>query len=502
MKQAYSKLMDIFKEIRLLGSIQGVLYWDMNTYMPSKGLKFRSNQFNWLQTQIHKKWTSKEIKSLLADCISDPSLDEIASRNITLMSREYENRTALPTELVGALAAQSNKTLEIWKNAKKENNFQIVLDDLENLFNLNLERAELLAEKKNVSEPFNALIMIRDPGFSVRKLTSLFEEAKSFLIPLVQKIQDSSHKPRDDFLSRKVSREDQIRIVTELAEFLRYDFTKGRIDEVEHPLTIGCGPEDVRVTVKYQDDNIMKAIGATIHEIGHGLHGLGRKLEWSDQPINNFGYPSFGESQSRLLENHIGLSKSFWKAYYPLFQKGTKGVFKDISLEEFYPAINQVIPGVSRMRADEVTYILHIIIRFEIERDLFAGKIAVSDLPNVWNEKYKSYLGVEVPNNTVGVMQDLHWYSQYWGYFFGYAVGDLMAAQILEAGLNIGISDWRERLEKGDLSSIHEWLKINVHSLGVKYDSLDLINKITGESLSTRYFKDYIQSKYSELYNI
>ncbi len=246
----------------------------------------------------------------------------------------------------------------------------------------------------------------------------------------------------------------------------------------------------------------MKAVGATIHEIGHGLHGLQRKSEWNEQPINNFHFPSFGESQSRFLENHIGLSRSFWKGYFPLFQKGTEGAFNDISLDEFYPAINQVIPGVSRMRADEVTYILHIIIRFEIERDLFAGKITISDLPNVWNEKYNSYLGVDVPNDTVGVMQDLHWYSQYWGYFFGYAVGDIMAAQIVKVGLGKDLPNWQEELEGRNFSPIREWLQQNIHSLSARYDSLDLINKITGQPLTTQYLQNYLESKYIDLYEL
>ncbi|MHA2176362.1 MAG: carboxypeptidase M32 [Candidatus Hodarchaeales archaeon] len=502
MKPAYSKLMGIFKELNLLRSIQGVLYWDLNTYMPSEGLKYRSSQFNWIQTRIHQIWTGDEIKSLLDKSMSDPGLDEIASRNIELMRREYENRTVLPTELVGALAAQSNKTLEVWKKAKKDENFQIVIEEMEKLFDLNLQRANLLAEKKRVKDSFDALIMIRDPSFSVKTLSTLFDEVKVFLIPLIKNIQNSGIEPRDGFLSRKVSKRNQLQIVNELADFLGYDFNKGRIDEVEHPLTIGCGPEDVRITVKYQEDNIMKAVGATIHEVGHGLHGLQRKREWSEQPINNFHFPSFGESQSRLLENHIGLSKSFWKAYFPLFQKGTHGSFVDISVDDFYPAINQVKPGVSRMRADEVTYILHIIIRFEIERDLFAGKITINDLPSVWNEKYESYLGVEVPNDTVGVMQDLHWYSQYWGYFFGYAVGDLMAAQIMKAGLDKDLPNWRGKLEEGEFSSIRKWLQQKVHSLGVKYDSLELIKKITGETLSTKYFKNYLELKYAKLYNL
>jgi carboxypeptidase Taq len=496
----YKQLMNDYKEIRLLGSIGGVLYWDLNTYMPPKALAYRSKQFNWIQTKRHLQWISKDMRDLVERCLQDRSLDKFQKRNVELMKREIENKTCLPTELVGQLAAQSNKTLEVWKKAKEKQVFQDVVPDLEKLFELNLKKSHLLAEKKGISDPFDALIKTRDPSFTVGKLTSLFDEVKSFLVPFLEKITIEGVKPENSFLRKVIPRETQVNLLKDLASFLEYDFKVGRIDEVEHPLTIGCGPSDVRVTVRYQEDNVMKAFGAGVHEIGHALHGLQRKEEWSDLPVNNMQFPSFGESQSRLLENHIGLSRSFWQAYYPRFQKGTNGAFSSISQKDFYKAINEVSPGVSRMRADEVTYILHIILRFEIERDLFAEKITIKELPMIWNSKYKDYLGVEVPNDTLGVMQDLHWYSQYWGYFYGYGIGDLMAAQIVRAGLTKDIPDWQDTLSNGVFTPIRKWLAENTHGIGALYDSLESIEHITGAQLSAKYFKDYIENKYSSLY--
>lgn len=500
MKKHYEKLLEKYNEIHLLNTLRGLLYWDLNTYMPSNALQFRTEQFNWLQQTIHKRWTNHKFESLIKQCEEDQQLDSIQRRNISLVRREYENKTVLPLELVGALASQSNKTLEVWKKAKTNNNFQSVVPDLEKLFTLNLQRAELLARSKEIDDPYEALISIRDPGFSIELLTRIFNETKSFLVPFVKIICDSPLQPKNDFLSRKVPVKSQKELVKDIAKFLEYNPNNGRIDEVEHPLTIGCGPEDIRVTVKYENQ-IMKVVSAAIHECGHALDGLQRNKEWIGQPINSRSFPSFGESQSRFLQNVIGKSREFWTFYYPNFQKLTNGVFKDISLEEFYFTINAVKPGVSRMNADEVTYCLHIIIRFEIERDLFAGLIEIKDLPQTWNTKYKEYLGVEVPSDTLGVMQDLHWFSQYWGYFYGYGIGDIMASQITTA-LTQDLPTWQTSLQTGNFTLIREWLAHNIHNKGTLFDSLDLIKNITGEPLSVKYFVKYLKEKYSELYNL
>jgi carboxypeptidase Taq len=496
----YNDLLEKYSEINLLDSLRGVLYWDLNTHMPRDGLHFRTKQFNWVQQAIHKRWTSHEFKSLIEQCEEAQDLDDIQRRNIELIRREYDNRTILPLELVGALASQSNKTLEVWKKAKAKNSFQSVLPDLEKLFDLNLKRAELLARSKGITDPYEALINLRDPGFSLKMLSQIFNETKSFLIPFVKKCRDSPIQPDKSICSRLVAIKDQKKLVKDIASFLEYNLNAGSIDEVEHPLTIWCGPEDIRVTVKYQDQ-IMSVVSAAIHECGHALDGLQRRKEWRGQPINSRRSPSFGECQSRFLQNIIGMSKEFWTFFFPRFQMMTSGVFNDISLEDFYFAINTVEPGINRLGADEVTYILHIIIRFEIERDLFTGSLEVKELPQIWNGKYVEYLGVEVPPDTSGVMQDLHWFSQYWGYFYGYGIGDIMASQIATA-LTRDMPTWRTSLQRGTFTPIREWLADNIHKKGAQLDALDLIRNITGEPLTVKYFISYLKEKYSELYHL
>ncbi|MHA1953412.1 MAG: carboxypeptidase M32, partial [Candidatus Heimdallarchaeaceae archaeon] len=459
MNDAYEILLKNYQEVQLLNSISGVLYWDMNAYIPPAGVEHRAKQFQYISQKVHSLITNPEMGALLDQCEKDTSLNDLQKRNVALLRRSYDERTILPPELVGKLASQSNKTLEIWKKAKEKSDFQIVLPDLEELFELNVESTSLLAESKNMNDPFNALIDSRDKGFSVNFLSNLFDEVKSFLVPFIKKCAESDLKPDRSFLSRTVPRSTQVQMVENLAKFLEYDYHSdkavGNIAEVEHPLTIGCGFKDVRVTVKYHENNILSAFLAGAHECGHAIHSLQGKEEWYNQPIYRMSSPSFGESQSRFLENVIASSEEFWSYYYPLFQKDTKGVFEDISIEDFFFALNSVTPGFIRIQADEVTYILHIIIRFEIERDWFAGKIEAKDLPQVWNEKYKEYLGVDVPNDTLGVMQDLHWFSQYYGYFFGYGIGDLISSQ-LTATMSKDLSDWKTSLQNGKFTPIRQ----------------------------------------------
>ncbi|MCE7746925.1 MAG: carboxypeptidase M32 [Candidatus Heimdallarchaeota archaeon] len=505
MSKAYDDILKNYQEIQLLNSISGVLYWDMNTHMPPAAVGHRAKQFQYISQKIHGLTTKSEIGTLLETCEKDNSLDDFQRRNIELIRRDYDDRTILPSELVGKLANQSNKTLEVWKKAKAKSDFQMVLPDLENLFALNVESTTLLAKSKNMDDPFNALIDSRDKGFSVKILSNLFDEVKAFLIPFIKKCSESEVKPDRSFLSRNISRSAQVKMVENLARFLEYDFYSdnavGNIAEVEHPLTIGGGFKDVRVTVKYHEDHVLSAFLAGAHECGHAIHGLQGKDEWFNQPIYRMSSPSFGESQSRFLENIIASSKEFWNYYYPQFQKDTTDVFNNISLEDFYFALNAVNPGFIRIQADEVTYILHIIIRFEIERDWFAGKIDTKELPQVWNEKYKHYLGVDVPNDTLGLMQDLHWYSQYYGYFFGYGIGDLISSQIT-AKMSQDLPDWKTSLQNGKFTPIRQWLELNIHQRGGTLDCLDMVKSITGEDLTPRYHIDYLKEKFSPLYQI
>ncbi|MHA1686046.1 MAG: carboxypeptidase M32 [Candidatus Heimdallarchaeaceae archaeon] len=498
---SYKELLELYNELELINSIRSVLYWDMNTSIPAKGVSFRAEQFGYLSRKHHELLTSQRFGSLLECCLKIQELNAEQHRNVQLLKRQYDAATALPVDLVKNLSKQSNKTLEIWKVAKKRGEFTIVVPEMEKLFTLNLEQAQLLAKKKEMNDPFSALIEQRDEGFSAKLIEKLFSEVKAYLIPLVKKLSMAYQEIDKSFLQQTIPRNKLEIVVKSLLNFFEYSMSGenavGRVDEVEHPLTIGCGPDDVRVTVKYHLSRPMSTFFAASHECGHALHSLQGNKNWLHQPIYHYRSPSLGESQSRFLENIITKSLSFWQYYFPHL-KEQANVFNDISLEEFYMAINAVEPGMIRIEADEVTYTLHIIIRFEIEHELFNDKISIKELPEVWNQRYEDYLGVNVPNNTVGVMQDLHWYSQYYGYFFGYGVGDLIAAQIKDK-MSKELINWEDKLTQGIFTPIRLWLQKNVHNWGSYYPTLDLVEKITGAPLSSNYHKNYLKAKYSAI---
>lgn len=502
---SYESLLKKYEEMLILSSIQGVLYWDQNTYMPSAGLNTRTRQFGYLSRKLHAMWTSNELGTLVNQCLKDESLDDLQRRNVELLDRAYRLRTQLSEELVGKLALQSNKTLEVWKKAKSRKDFSIVQPDMELLFELYVERGECIGNLLGISDPYDALLAERDPGVTRQNITGLFGEFREFLVPFVARCLETDIEFNTDVLRRRVPRAQQVQLVNEVADFLEYDTHgesfRGRIDEVEHPLTIGCGEGDTRITVKYHEEDVLRAVLAGAHECGHALDSLQRNPEWVGQPMKYVGFPGFGESQSRIVENHVGRSREFWSYFYPIFQRTATDVFDDVPLDTFYAAMNCVKPGPSRLGADELTYALHIIIRFELEQDMFSRRISIKDLPFAWNEKYENYLGIEVENDTVGVMQDLHWYSQYWGYFHGYAMGDLIASQISEK-ITDAMPDWRAQIAQGSFSNMRQWLADNVHSLGARYDPLDTVKHITGKPLSVKPHVGYLEKKYSEIYGL
>ncbi|OLS21055.1 MAG: putative metalloprotease YpwA [Candidatus Heimdallarchaeota archaeon LC_2] len=496
----YDSLMSKFKELAMIGSLEGVLNWDSETTLPYNGVEHRTKQVIFLNDLKQKTWGSKEFGDLLQSNLKDETLNDFEKRNLELINREFLRRQKLPPDLMSKLMGQSKKTNEIWKRAKSKNQFSLVLPDLEKLFDLNNQVAVKLAELYGLDDPYDALISTRDYGFSVSKISSIFEENRKFLVPMVKNMSEKSESLDKSFLVREISKEQKQKLAETTVEFFKYKSKSDEhavIGEVEHPLTIGCGPKDIRVTVKYEKWE--KVLFSASHEVGHGIHGWNRNQEWNGLPVNSYNWPSLGECNSRYTENKIGKSREFWEYYYPTFQEVTKGKFSDIGLDQFYQVINRVEPGISRMKADEVTYGLHIIIRFEIERELFAGKVELKDLPQVWNDKYEQYLGVEVPDDTRGVLQDLHWYNVYWAYFQGYALGDIMGSQ-LHGHMVSQNPGWADSVRNGDFSPVYNYFVDNIYSVGAMFDPLDLIKNVTGEELTTTHFHNYLSAKYENMF--
>ena len=501
-RSLYKKLLTRTKDLAVLSSAQSIIHWDMETMMPPKAVEQRSQQLALLSRISHKMSTAPEIGKLLNAILTSPqhdTLNEVEKRNVHLTKKNYDEQTALPEKLVSEIAKQRAITVNTWKKAK---NFAVLQPELEKLVALSKQTAQILMQVKETTTPYDALLDIYEPKMTADIIAATFSQLQRGLATLLEKIQNSPNQPDTSILRIRIPVEKQRKIAQALTQTLGYDTISptagGRIDETEHPFTSGYY-DDVRVTTHYHPDNYASSIFSVLHETGHAIYEQNLNPDWKYQPT---GSPcSFGvhESQSRLYENIIGRSKEFWAHILPKLKQITAPALTDVSLSQFFHAINKVEPSKIRIEADEVTYNLHVIIRFQIEKDLFANKISISELPETWNQKYRDFLGVNIENDSEGVMQDTHWASGFYGYFPTYALGNIYSGQLLAALAN-DMQDCRSQLAQGNLEDIGVWLTKNVHSYGDLYDPADLILRITGKKLDAELYLEYLREKYSGLY--
>jgi carboxypeptidase Taq len=502
---SYKKLMEKVKDLLTLQSATAIIHWDMETMMPPKAIGLRSQQLALLSRIEHRMSTDPEIGRLLEE-VMRPSeydkLDAVQKRNVYLVKKHYDEQTKLPEELVAEIAKQQAITVDVWKKAKAAKNFSMFKPELEKLVDLEKKAAEILMKVKETATPYDALIDIFEPKMTTKTITKVFNELREGLVSLLKKCENAPKQPDVSILKRKVPIDVQKKIAKALAQVVGYDIESreagGRIDETEHPFTTGYY-DDVRITTHYYEDNFASSIFSVLHEAGHALYEQNLKKEWMFQPVGTGCSSGFHESQSRFVENIIGRSREFWVYFLPKLKEIAGNILSDVDLETFVHAVNQVKPSKIRVEADEVTYGLHIIIRFNMERDLFADKIMVKELPEIWNQNYKEYLGVEIENDSEGVMQDTHWASGSYGYFPSYALGNIYSGQILSA-MEKDLKNWREQVAKGNVTKVKEWLVKNVHAYGNLYDPEELIRKITGKGLDVKPYLNYLNRKYSKLY--
>jgi carboxypeptidase Taq len=505
LKPSYDKLMTKAKDVIVLGSVGAIVSWDMETKMPPKAINLRSQQLGMLSQIAHRMSTDPEIEVLLSKIENSPDyegLSELQKRNTYLIRKNYDEQTKLPEKLVVETARQQAIAIDIWKKAKAAKNFAMFKPELEKLLNLRRQAADILMKVKGTKTPYDALVDIFEPKMTADEISKVFGELREGLVAVLKKCLNAPKQPDTSFMSRKVPVGVQREISNKLAKYIGYDITSpkagGRIDETEHPFTTGYY-DDVRITTHYYEDNIASSLFAVLHEGGHAMYEQGLKPEWMYQPVGSGCSLGFHESQSRFVENIVGRSREFWAYFYPKLKQLTGSTFSDVALDDFVRAINQVKPSKIRVEADEVTYCLHVVIRCEIERDLIPGKIEVADLPEVWNRKYKDYLGVDIENNSEGVMQDTHWASGYFGYFPTYALGNIYSGQLL-AKLEKQMPDWRKQIAEGKFHGVRHWLTENVHTYGDLYNPADLIKRITGEPLNVKPYLDYLDKKYQWIY--
>jgi carboxypeptidase Taq len=501
--EPYERLLEIGKELKLLDSVSSLVSWDLETYMPPRGLILRSEQLGLLRKILHRMVTSSEVGQLLDKAENDSqSLSYQQNRNVYLFRRNYDIFAKIPEELVGQIAKQHAISVEVWKKAKATNKWKMFQPELEKMVDLSRKRSEIISEVRHIPILYDSMLDEFERGITSERISQVFGELRQRLVPLAKKCAEASHDVDTSFLSKKVPIETQRTIAKDLTKIVGYDVVSenagGRIDEVEHPFTTGYF-DDVRITVKYHENNVSSMLYAILHESGHALYEQNLNHDWMYQMVGETASYGFHESQSRFIENMIGRSSEFIKFYFPRLNELTGGIFSGINSMDFAKAVNLVHPSLIRIEADEVTYSLHIIIRYEIERDLFSEKISVSELPQIWNERYEEYLDVKVPDDTRGVLQDTHWASGYYGYFPSYALGNIYDGLFLEK-LNKDEPKWLSEVGNGNTKLAIDWLSKNVHHPASLYDPINLLKQITGKEMTAAPFLDYLEQKYSKLF--
>lgn len=506
LQASYGTLMEKYKDFTLLSTVQSLVHWDMETKMPPKGGTLRSEQLALLRRVQHRMITNPESGKLLESIRGHTdydSLSKVEKRNVYLIKKKYDEETKLPEDLVSDLAKQTSVAINKWKEAKAAADFSMFKPELEKLVELKRQQAKLLMEVKGTETPYDALIDIFEPKLTAKRIAAIFDTLKEGLTSIMNNCLAASNQPDTQIFQQTVPIDAQKEVAHLIADFIGYDINSkdagGRIDETEHPFTTGYY-DDVRITTNYHKDDLSAALFSVLHEGGHAIHGQEQKREWIYQPIGSSPSAGFSESQSRFVENIVGRSKDFWIYFLPRLKEVTGDMFSGVDLETFYRAINKVEPSKIRIEADEVTYCLHIIIRFEIERKLIGGDLTVAELPTIWNQKYADYLGVEVENAAEGVLQDTHWASGLYGYFPSYALGNIYSGQILTK-MKEKLPDWRSTIADGNFSPIKQWLKKHIYNYGALYDPADLIQKITGTSITAQPYLGYLEEKYANIYD-
>lgn len=501
MNQEEQRRLEDFKEylkkIEYLNSAIGVLYWDMRVGIPKKAVQYRSEVIGHLSTEAYKLETSDSIKEFLDYFENVKELDTITKSMLENVKKNYEKTKKIPEDRNRKYVVLTSEAESMWEEAKEKSDFNMFKPYLEKLVEFNKEFIGYWGYEGN---KYNTLLDFYEPGFTVEKIDAVFSELRDAIVKLLNKIKNSGYTPDLNCIQGSFSKESQERLGTKILVKMGYDFEAGRMDESIHPFTINFNNKDVRITTSYRDDDFTNAMFSCIHEGGHAIYEQGISDDLIGTSLGAGVSSGIHESQSRFYENILGRSREFWKYFYPELIS-TYPQFEKVPFEDFYRAINIVQPSLVRVDADELTYSLHIIIRYEIEKALINDEIKVEDLPRIWNEKYKEYLGVEPKNDSEGVLQDVHWAGGSFGYFPSYALGNLYGAQFYSKLLK-DIPDVMEKIEAGDFESVKGWLNENIHRHGSVYKPSELIKRVTGEELSAKYFIEYLNKKYSEIYNL
>lgn len=488
-------------EVYDLRRAAGLLYWDQATHMPSGGATARGRQTATLQRIAHEKFTAPALGELLEDLghyEAELPYDSDEAALIRVTRREYERQARVPADFVAQLSKHSSDSYAAWVQARSENDFESIRPYLQKTLDLSRQYATFFPESEHPADP---LIDAADHGMTAGSVREVFSELRQRLVPLVEEI--SGQAVADASCLRGAYDENaQLAFAEEVVRRFGYDFERGRHDLTTHPFAIRIASGDVRITTRIKENDLQNPLFSTLHESGHGMYEQGVDARLDNTPLGRGTSMAVHESQSRLWENIVGRSHGFWEFFYPRLQKRFPEQLGSVPLQEFHRAINSVRPSLIRTDADEVTYNLHVVLRFDFELELLEGRMEVEDLPEAWRERMKADLGVLPPNDREGVLQDSHWYNGLiGGRFQGYALGNILSAQFYAAAIEAH-PEIPAEIRDGEFGTLHDWLSRNIYQYGSKYTPEGIIESATGASMSTSPYMDYLESKYGKLYSI
>ncbi|WP_437191399.1 carboxypeptidase M32 [Planctomicrobium sp. SH527] len=499
---AYSKLVDELREQAVLRSCAALLGWDEQTNLPVHGAEHRANQLALLAGMCHEKYTHPKIKDLLEELTDDAALggtDSVEAANVREARRNYEKSTKLPRRLVEELSRVSTLAQQAWIEARQQSDFDKFEPWLTKMVELKREEADAQGSASGIR--YDALLDDYEPGATAEQLNAVFTPLREHLVELVAAIRDSGIHPDISILERQYPVDVQKNLSIEAAKLIGFNFDAGRLDIAAHPFCSGIGPGDCRLTTRYNEHHFSGALFGTLHEAGHGIYEQGLPTEAFGLSAGDSCSLGIHESQSRMWENLVGRSHAFWEFFYPRTQQAFPAALQNVSLEQFYQVINDVRPSWIRVEADEVTYNLHIMLRFEIEQALISGSVAAKDVPDVWNDAFTSYFGMTPTSASQGCLQDVHWSAGLFGYFPTYSLGNMYASQFFEKA-NTDLGDLHDMFRKGEFRPLKDWLQANIHSHGRRYSAPKLVEVVTGQPLSSEPLLRHLKAKFGGIYQL
>lgn len=485
----YELFEEKLKKISHLNAALGLLSWDQEVIMPSGASEHRAQTISTISSILHKEFTDLQFGKLMESLLKNKKLSEKQTRNVEIVYKDWKESSLVPSEFVEKSSYVQSKAYEAWVQAKTDNDFSKFAPHLKALIDLQKEWVRIVKWK---GKTYDALLDSYEEGLNMNTLDKVFEDLKEKMIPMIKKATESTSSVFP--LKNVFSPEKQKQYNLDLLKRISFNLESGRLDESPHPFSSATHPTDSRLTTSINPSNL-GSIWSTMHEAGHGMYEQGLNVDEAHLPSGQALSLSIHESQSRFWENMIGKNLTFWKNEFTNLREYFKEEIGEMTAEGFWTAINKVEPSLIRIEADELTYHMHIIIRYEIERAIFEEGISIEDLPALWNQKYKEYLGIEVPTDSQGILQDVHWSCGMFGYFPTYSLGSMYAAQFYHFMKHE--ADIEDRIAKKEYASIKKWLNDNIHSLGSIYSAEEICEKVTGEKLKASYLINYLTEKYN-----